>query len=304
MVHDLRLNALDTVIIDPQPQWNPVPTGGWADPIIIRGGVHPAWQNFPPVVAVASPLLCPPQQLVASKFPRVQLMKKRPSSLRNRRPKSPPRSHGPKSGYCLSSSSQSHSRLKSSTPSHQSYAPPFPAEFCFRFFLSSVHPLQFVRNVGITHGDESRVGYYVGMLVRLVIHGLICPPVSHGIELHSNLYSSSRRPSRSCTGAGSQISSAVNQSFLLDSSAYLYRCLALASQLLTGPLLCGTYPSLNIRCHPHPPLITYRRRGFNGALNGNVSVIKSIIAEITDPTNMPQVYAYVPIAWSFGGAIG
>jgi hypothetical protein len=55
---------------------------------------------------------------------------------------------------------------------------------------------------------------------------------------------------------------------------------------------------------PHPPLITYSRRGFNGALNGNVSVIKSIIAEITDPTNMPQVYAYVPIAWSFGGAIG
>jgi len=50
--------------------------------------------------------------------------------------------------------------------------------------------------------------------------------------------------------------------------------------------------------------MTYSRRGFNGALNGNVSVIKSIIAEITDPTNMPQVYAYVPIAWSFGGALG
>jgi hypothetical protein len=48
----------------------------------------------------------------------------------------------------------------------------------------------------------------------------------------------------------------------------------------------------------------HSRRSFNGALNGNVSVIKSIIAEITDPTNMPQVYAYVPIAWSFGGAIG
>lgn len=29
------------------------------------------------------------------------------------------------------------------------------------------HPLQFVRNVGITHGDESRVGFYVGMMVSL-----------------------------------------------------------------------------------------------------------------------------------------
>jgi hypothetical protein len=29
-----------------------------------------------------------------------------------------------------------------------------------------IHPLQFVRNVGITHGDESRVGYYVGVMVR------------------------------------------------------------------------------------------------------------------------------------------
>ena len=28
------------------------------------------------------------------------------------------------------------------------------------------HSLQFVRSVGITHGDESRVGYYVGLMVR------------------------------------------------------------------------------------------------------------------------------------------
>jgi hypothetical protein len=43
--------------------------------------------------------------------------------------------------------------------------------FCFLL----IHPphWQFVRNVGITHGDESRVGYYVGMMVRLVLE-LIC----------------------------------------------------------------------------------------------------------------------------------
>ncbi|KAH9989032.1 major facilitator superfamily domain-containing protein [Russula vinacea] len=45
-------------------------------------------------------------------------------------------------------------------------------------------------------------------------------------------------------------------------------------------------------------------RCLNGALNGNVGIIKSIVAEITDPTNIPQVYAYMPIAWSTGGALG
>ena len=32
--------------------------------------------------------------------------------------------------------------------------------------------VQFVRNVGITHGDESRVGYYVGLLVCLNVYPL------------------------------------------------------------------------------------------------------------------------------------
>jgi hypothetical protein len=29
-----------------------------------------------------------------------------------------------------------------------------------------MHLRQFVRNVGITNGDETRVGYYVGLMVR------------------------------------------------------------------------------------------------------------------------------------------
>jgi hypothetical protein len=54
----------------------------------------------------------------------------------------------------------------------------------------------------------------------------------------------------------------------------------------------------------HPTLIVKHSRSLNGALNGNVGVIKSIVAEITDPTNLPQVYAYMPISWSIGGALG
>ncbi|KAF8630252.1 hypothetical protein AX15_003029 [Amanita polypyramis BW_CC] len=45
-------------------------------------------------------------------------------------------------------------------------------------------------------------------------------------------------------------------------------------------------------------------RSLNGALNGNIGVIKSMMAELTDETNISRAYAYMPIAWSTGGTIG
>ena len=121
------------------------------------------------------------------------------------------------------------------------------------------------------------------------------------MHFFSTLYSSPHRPSLSCTGVGSPISSAASRSSSLAFSAYRYLCSVLGSQLLIGVLLCGTYSFLIIG-----PTTSYyiSRRGLNGALNGNVGVIKSIIAEITDPTNAPQVFAYIPITWSVGGALG
>ncbi|KAF8896545.1 member of major facilitator superfamily multidrug-resistance, DHA1 sub-family [Infundibulicybe gibba] len=45
-------------------------------------------------------------------------------------------------------------------------------------------------------------------------------------------------------------------------------------------------------------------RCLNGALNGNIGVMKSMMAEISDTTNIARVYAYMPIAWSTGGTLG
>ena len=45
-------------------------------------------------------------------------------------------------------------------------------------------------------------------------------------------------------------------------------------------------------------------RSLNGALNGNIGVMKSMLAEITDSTNIGQAYAFMPIAWSTGSALG
>ncbi|EAU85340.2 hypothetical protein CC1G_07610 [Coprinopsis cinerea okayama7 len=45
-------------------------------------------------------------------------------------------------------------------------------------------------------------------------------------------------------------------------------------------------------------------RSLNGALNGNIGVIKSMMAEMTDETNISRAYAYFPISWSTGSTLG
>jgi len=41
-----------------------------------------------------------------------------------------------------------------------------------------------------------------------------------------------------------------------------------------------------------------------GAFNGNIGVTKSVMAEITDATNRPQAFAFLPVAWSVGSTVG
>ncbi|KAG1770674.1 MFS general substrate transporter [Suillus occidentalis] len=41
-----------------------------------------------------------------------------------------------------------------------------------------------------------------------------------------------------------------------------------------------------------------------GVLNGNVSVMKTMVGELTDSTNMAQGFALIPVMWCIGGFIG
>ena len=41
-----------------------------------------------------------------------------------------------------------------------------------------------------------------------------------------------------------------------------------------------------------------------GLLNGNVGVIKSSMAEMTDYTNEAQAFTYLPLSWTVGAALG
>ena len=41
-----------------------------------------------------------------------------------------------------------------------------------------------------------------------------------------------------------------------------------------------------------------------GALNGNVGVMKSMLAEMGDKTNMSRIFAIGPLSWTIGAALG
>lgn len=45
-------------------------------------------------------------------------------------------------------------------------------------------------------------------------------------------------------------------------------------------------------------------RSLAGLLNGNSGVIKSMMGEMTDYSNMAQAFAYIPVVWSVGATIG
>ncbi|OLY82195.1 Protein ZINC INDUCED FACILITATOR 1 [Smittium mucronatum] len=41
-------------------------------------------------------------------------------------------------------------------------------------------------------------------------------------------------------------------------------------------------------------------RIFSGMVNGNVSVVKSVMGEISDPTNRARMFAFIPLCWNVG----
>ncbi|OAX37241.1 MFS multidrug-resistance DHA1 sub-family [Rhizopogon vinicolor AM-OR11-026] len=122
---------------------------------------------------------------------------------------------------------------------------------------------QLIRDLGITNGDETRVGFYVGLMHSLFF-ATEALTVLHWSRLSDHI---GRRP--------------VILMGLFGLSISMY-CFGL-SRTFTGLALS---------------------RVLNGALNGNISVIKSMVVEITDSTNLAQAYAYMPIAWSSGGILG
>ncbi|KIJ67036.1 hypothetical protein HYDPIDRAFT_174302 [Hydnomerulius pinastri MD-312] len=146
-------------------------------------------------------------------------------------------------------------------------------QFSIILFLQLAEPLtsqvispfapQLIRDIGITNGDETKVGYYVGLMHSLFF-ATQALTVLHWSRLSDHI---GRKP--------------VILTGLFGLSASMY-CFGL-SKTFWGLVMS---------------------RALNGALNGNIGVIKSMMVEITDSTNLAQAYAYMPIAWSSGGTLG
>lgn len=122
---------------------------------------------------------------------------------------------------------------------------------------------QLIRDIGITHGDEALVSFYVGLL-----HSLFFATEALTIFHWSRLSDYIGRKPVLLIGL-----------FGLSFSMFCFG-------------LSKTFWSLVIsRC-------------LNGALNGNIGVMKSMTAEMTDSTNLARAWAYLPLAWSSGTTLG
>ncbi|GBE88221.1 MFS general substrate transporter [Sparassis crispa] len=120
-----------------------------------------------------------------------------------------------------------------------------------------------IRNIGITGGDETKVGYYVG-LMHSIFFATQALTVLHWSRISDHL---GRKP--------------IIMTGLTGLSLSMY-CFGLSR----------TFWSLVVsRC-------------LNGALNGNIGVLKSMVAEITDSTNLAEAYSYLPLSWLTGATMG
>ncbi|KAJ8688846.1 hypothetical protein PTI98_013591 [Pleurotus ostreatus] len=146
-------------------------------------------------------------------------------------------------------------------------------QFSIVLFLQLAEPLtssiiypfvpQLVREIGVTGGDEAKVGYYVGLLESLffVTEALT---VLHWSRLSDRI---GRKP------------------------VLIFGLLGISVSMACFGLSTTFWGLVVSRC-------------LNGGLNGNIGVMKSLIAEMTDETNISQAFAFMPIAWSTGGTIG
>ncbi|KAH9481794.1 Major facilitator-type transporter psiT2 [Psilocybe cubensis] len=162
--------------------------------------------------------------------------------------------------------------LLAESTTKQSTPLPWP-QFSILLVLQLAEPLtsnvispftpQLVRDLGVTQGVESRVGYYVGLLQSLFFVAEACT-VLYWSRTSDQI---GRKP--------------VIMSGLLGLSLSMY-CFGL-SKTFWGLVLS---------------------RSMSGALNGNIGVMKSMVVEITDSTNISKAYAFMPLAWNTGGTLG
>ncbi|KAF7312025.1 Major facilitator superfamily multidrug-resistance DHA1 sub-family [Mycena indigotica] len=123
--------------------------------------------------------------------------------------------------------------------------------------------MQFIRDIGITGGDESKTGYFAG-IIESVFFLAECLTV-FWFGRASDRYG--RRP------------------------VLLFGPFGLALSMLGFGMSKYFWSMVVFRC-------------MQGAFNGNIGVAKSVMAEISDSTNIAEIYALLPLMWTAGVTIG
>lgn len=122
---------------------------------------------------------------------------------------------------------------------------------------------ELIRDIGVTDGDETQVGYYFGILQSSYYAAHVLT-IFHWGRLSDHI---GRKPViliALLTMSASTVSFGLSKTFL------------------------GLLASRAVR----------------GAFNSSNIVIESMVMDITDVTNMPRAYGYVPIPWLIGGIVG
>ncbi|KAL4078833.1 major facilitator superfamily domain-containing protein [Scleroderma yunnanense] len=122
---------------------------------------------------------------------------------------------------------------------------------------------QLIREIGITHGDDSRIGYYVGLVYSL---------------------------------------------FFISQACTVFLWSRASDQIGRRPIILIGLAGLSVPTYYVGLSRTFWglvfSRCLSGALNGNVGVIKSMVTEITDSTNVVRAFSFVPMTWFLGVTIG
>ncbi|KAJ8588078.1 MFS general substrate transporter [Rhizopogon salebrosus TDB-379] len=122
---------------------------------------------------------------------------------------------------------------------------------------------QLIRDVGVIHGDESRVGYFVGVMYSVFFVA----------QAFTTLY-------------WNRLSDRVGRKPVILTGLFGIS----VSMFLFG--LSNSFKGLVLS------------RALCGALNGNGGVIKSMLIDTTDSTNIAQAFGLIPLPWMIGNTLG
>ncbi|KAJ7150848.1 major facilitator superfamily multidrug-resistance, DHA1 sub-family [Mycena crocata] len=122
---------------------------------------------------------------------------------------------------------------------------------------------QFVRDTGITGGDERKTGYWAGVLESVFF-------VAEFLSVYSWGRASDRLGRRPV--------------LLLGPLGLTFAMIGFGWSTTFGSLVF-------FRC-------------LQGVFNGNIGVVKTVMAEIADSSNLAQIMALIPLAWSSGSTLG